>query len=763
MTLEVAPQRIPPVRGLVPVHNRKRQPFSPATVHRWIRLSRTVFKAQKLDLLAAAIQPDIFATYPAFARELHLKVSLRTDCTSEPPDVETLRAWDLFDVFLAPALTAESPELAWFEPCRDAGLPIRVQRFAVAPKDAEDYVHRARDCGVVAVHLTYFDFLLPAPLRQPSADITATCNFANALLAGGIEVNLHGFPLSLVPEHLRAHVVARERFFLDHEQYERRSYQLAQRLFDMSPLIAGKIIQTMQLRYTTAPSPVDRYFLEWLFCNHRFTYFWVLFFRKWFRERPKRGELPRPFREEHRASVEEMDRWLDDDWEYPGDAEEAFNRTFPGVTDTDTDWQPSSEWYRQPKYYDSIDRERAFPSETSEKLAEQARHIMANRAPDEIVDTNEYGTEGEFHEPLSNAVRWLSIGNTEKASNVVRWLEGPFTVAVTFAGGRAQYAGFRVGKSARMLVPMEDVHMRLAIHVAEDGSYVLLRDDQAVQPVEFEGRYYAPARLSFPVGLCLCVVNIDDHVSTQGVQIWHDTSLGLPPADAVKYSIVIFCTRFSRRLQAVLSAIAHQRDFDLAKLEVIIGYVPGADTTDDVVDSIRIAHPKLRVVRVPFSDEYLKSKGFVINECARLAKGDWIMLLDADIILPPDMFTRLEQQPADAVFVAPPGRHMLDRETTARILLGEIKPWREWDALLSASRDDRTGEAEGIPIGYCQVFRKSCLDKVQYAEYEHFEGADGDFGLAMRNTFGRELRLDGATVLHLDHGGSQWFGAYRHQ
>ena len=75
--------------------------------------------------------------------------------------------------------------------------------------------------------------------------------------------------------------------------------------------------------------------------------------------------------------------------------------------------------------------------------------------------------------------------------------------------------------------------------------------------------------------------------------------------------------------------------------------------------------------------------------------------------------------------------------------------------LLDGHGEFRHREADGVPIGFCQAVRTSCLDKVQYAELDHFEGADWAFGYYMRKEFGQEVRLSGVPVLHLDHGGSQ--------
>jgi len=151
----------------------------------------------------------------------------------------------------------------------------------------------------------------------------------------------------------------------------------------------------------------------------------------------------------------------------------------------------------------------------------------------------------------------------------------------------------------------------------------------------------------------------------------------------------------------------------------------------------------------------------VINESVRAASGEWIVLLDADTILAPNMFAKMEEVADTSDFIVPDGRKMLTAETTARVLLGELQPWRDWEALLESPGEYRLREADGVPIGYFQCVRKTCMKKVQYMELDHFEGADWWFGYHMRESFGQETRLSGVPVLHLEHGGSQWYGTQK--
>jgi hypothetical protein len=225
--------------------------------------------------------------------------------------------------------------------------------------------------------------------------------------------------------------------------------------------------------------------------------------------------------------------------------------------------------------------------------------------------------------------------------------------------------------------------------------------------------------------------------------------------------VVIVSTRYARRLQAVLQSLAHQVNFGLDKLEVIVAYVPGLDPTDDLIDGMQMTYPNLRIHRSPFPEPYANSKGFMINETVKMAQGEWTVLVDSDMVLPPNLFERIEEVEAGCHFIATDGRKMLTPETTAKILVGEVQPWRDWDSLMRDPGEFRQREAHGVPVGFFQCVRAFCWEKVRYEELDHFEGSDMRFGLRIIDTFGSPTRLEGVALLHLDHGGSQWYGTQK--
>jgi hypothetical protein len=416
----------------------------------------------------------------------------------------------------------------------------------------------------------------------------------------------------------------------------------------------------------------------------------------------------------------------------------------------------------QPKYYDSIDAARLAADEGLATLVKAANAMVENRTPDRQIMPYEYTVEGAPWEHLEGGVRWHSITNTEKLSTPLGHVEPPFTLSVTFGGGIAEYIGFSFGRHCKLLCSMEGYRHTLVLHVEHDGHYVLLRDGKPVRPVESEGVFYVPLRLGGRLEPRISIWNIDAQIVTQFVKIWRGEQISDAPASTVKYSIIVVNSRYARRLQAMLRSIAHQEGIDRNKLEVIIAYVPGLDATDDLIDSMAQTYPDLRILRSPFPAQNANSKGFMINESAMMASGEWIVLMDADIVIAPDTFAKVDAVSAESSFIATDGRLMLSKETTARILMGEIEPWRQWQDLVNSAAEYRYREAKGVPVGFFQCFRREFMEKVKYAELDHFEGADMWFGMALQDTYGKETRLSGLPVLHLDHGGSQWYGTTKH-
>jgi hypothetical protein len=774
VTLTVREQRIPPVRGLAFTVNAKGRSLDLTVVRRWIRLNREAFRAEKIDVLDPGIVSPLWPDLLACAADVGVRLSLRTDCAEPPGDLTLLRAAGLLDVFLCPHAADAKWLDAWIEACGRADLPIRLQ--LQVPFGAELDACALAGRGLTAVNIALDDpFTSRSGCRDKASSETA-CRQMNALAAAfranEIEVNLVGLPFCLADEDNLPHVLNSAQYYLDHQQYIRRSHELAASLYRRGPVSTRIALIMVQSRYTLHKDPIDARLLPWLvhrswlyartMALHKLTrYLRIARFAATpvedpLKPIPEHGhEAPNPVCASSCTLVRICDRDT-----------AAFRRVLPGLEVSarggDAVVSPMHFAARQPKHYDAIDVDRLVLSDGHAALARKANDIVRNRPADRRIGPFEYGTDDGLFAQFEGAVEWRSVTNSEKVSWSLATLEPPCTVSVTWGGGVAEFIGFSFGRHCKIVCPMEATRHVLTLHVDGDGHYVLLRDGVPVRPVEFEGGPHVPLRLGNRLDLRLSVWNIDKTVFSQFVDIWQGGGIETRGQSKAKYSIVIVNTRYARRLQASLRCLAHQRDIDLNQIEAIVCYVPGLDATDDVIDSCRYAYPDLRILRSPFAEQYVRSKGFIINESRRLVSGDWIILLDADTLLPPDFFARVDAVEAGCKFIAPDGRKLLTPETTGRILMGEIEPWNQWDELLRGPGELRLRESHGVPIGFCQCVRAECMNTVSYQELDHFEGADMQFGLQMLKHFGKEKRIVGAPVLHLDHGGSQWYGTTKH-
>lgn len=777
--------RIPPVRGLACMYNAQGAPFSVVDAKRWIRLNRGVNKALKVDVLARGDGGRAFAELVDYGRRQDVRISLRTDGQGKPDALAGLARRGLLDVYLCPPRFDDPNLEVWASACRDAGLPMRLLLLApeASAMDAEAAVARIRALGPAVATLAASDpFMAPAACRDAAhgeAAIRWMETTAALLEAEGIEANIVGVPFCRLEESSYSRAANRAQFMLDHQQYVRGAYDLALRLYARGSVWSGKAILMLLARHTLHRNAIDAWLLPWML-EHPWVYARVVAKHKtmrhlrWFRRTPDADDVSMEGHE--RALARAQSRERSELGPVCGAcslrricdrATPAFSAAFPGCEPrtVEGDLVVSHQHFclSQPKRYDAVDAERLEHERILDELAKSAIDITTNRPPDETITPYHYTVEKAPYNQMEGGIRWHSVTNCEKVSSPLARLTPPFTISVGFGGGIAEYVGFSFGRHCKIVCPMEGHKHEITLHADAEGRYALCRDGKPVLPSTFEGLYYVPLRLGDNLEARISCWNIDAFVVTQFVRIWQSGRDSAGLAEPPKYSVIVVTTRYARRLQAVLRSVAHQEGIDLRRIEVVVAYVPGLDGTEDLLDSMQLTYPALRIVRVPFALDHAYSKGFMINEAAAMASGEWAMLLDSDILLHPRMFAHIDAlTDSGPVFFAPDGRKMLSRETTHRILLGELAPWREWDALLAESGEYRYREAMGVPIGFCQVVKTSCLREIPYTELDHFEGADMWFGMEMMKKYGKEHRLSGMPVLHLDHGGSQWYGASKH-
>jgi len=775
---------LPPVRGLVLAHNRRGSAYALTDIKKWIRLENNVFKAQKIDLLAEEEHFGSVADLLDFAREEHVVLSLRTAASTPPSTLKTWKTAGLHDLFLCPAQPDTASLAAWLDAAEKAGVPVRVQLAPTSagalpdPKDIAACLARA-----VSVNVALADPFTPLPDKPAASDGRTVVAWMNQVVRAldqcGVEANLIGLPWCFVDEANYAHLLNRRQFFLDHQQYNKAAYDLAGNMFGCGPGRMSMVLENLLARGASMHHVIDRILLPWVF-GHPAAHVRVWMLHKVTRHFRFMRRQAQPLPENVGACEAGLEKLRLKERRALGpvcarcrfqricDHEtEPFRQALPGLHAHASEGavlvSPQHFAIGRPRYFDAIDEARRGLPKHLAALAETARTIALRDTPTREIPVDSYSIENHFTPVDDASKRWYSFSRGELTSTVLDTIEPPFTMALTFGGGIAEQIGFSFGPHAKVMCPMIDYSHRLILHVDERGYYVLLRDGVQVRPTEFEGVPRCPARLAGRLEPRICMHNVDGFLLTQTLMLWQGTPAAAGKTGRVKYSVIIVSTRYARRLQAVLLSLAHQRGIDPSCMEVVLAHVPGIDATDDLIETMRQTHPHLRIVNSCFSPDHARSKGFMINQSVRVASGGWIVLVDSDIVLPPNLFKKIEEVEAGAHFIAPDGRRMLTPETTARVLLGEVRPWDEFDTLAASTGDYRYREGAGVPCGFFQAVRREVIEALPYQELDHFEGSDWIFGRDVIARFGKETRLEGMDVLHLDHGGRQWYGTEKHR
>lgn len=767
-----------PVRGLIDTHNRKGQAFDLTVLKKLIRLNHTVFKMEKIDVRFDSKDMAPLLSLLEFAAEEEVRLSLRSSASTPPDDLPKLCAAGLFDLFLCTTVADMDAVGAWQEARIANAVPLRVQLQLPFGTDFDANAVAKLLEGAVSVNVTLSD---PFEEYEDALEGTASTKVVsqmNALVRAisvrNAEVHLVGLPFCLVDEDNLPFAENNQQFHLDHQQYAVKSYRNTLQVQGLGPNATNKFVEIQLGRQTSFHNLIDSGLLPWILEKPwLYTRVWAL--HKISRHLNFLRHRPRPMAE----TLENLDAAAVAQREKEREAlgpicsecrfhricdhaSEAYEAQLPGLSikSVSGDLIVDSLHFRRARkrYYDCIDASHRGFALAQRALGVTGLRIVDHVPPTREITVDEYEIEDHMTHYMPGAIRWFSFANAELQSTVLARLKPPFTLGFTIGGGIAAQVGFSFGRHTKLVCPMLGYSHRLVLHVDAHGHYALLRDRQLVRPTEFEDMPYVPRKLGSVVEPRISIWNIDGQVVTQRLLLWEGTPTERQDTGNCKFSVVIVSTRFARRLQACLLSLAHQQGIDLSELEVIVGYVPGLDPTDDIIDTLIEAFPTLRIVRSPFTEHHAKAKGFMINESVRLALGEWIVLLDSDILLPPRFFCAFEGVSDSEHFVAPAGRLMLSPSITARILLGQLKPWDEYDALLTCNVEYRHEESDGIPPGFCQCVRRAVFDKIQYQELDHFEGADWHFSTQVIEQFGKEHRIANMKVLHLDHAGSQWFG-----
>ncbi|HMQ09844.1 MAG TPA: hypothetical protein PKC21_03990 [Oligoflexia bacterium] len=386
-------------------------------------------------------------------------------------------------------------------------------------------------------------------------------------------------------------------------------------------------------------------------------------------------------------------------------------------------------------------------------------NLLNNQSQLKKISSSQYTIKNCFFDKMNGSIEWRSIFFNFKKSTVLTTLNTPSLIKAQFSG-TARLIGFYIHDHQFVVCTADKQTHDLSLYIDKNGSYTLMKDGKITHPV-FSKKFHTPARISTQSPVGLAAKSVLGSLITQQIRYW-DQNNAVFNNNEINYSIIVVCTRFSRRLEQLLKSICTQ-DYTTEKLQIIVCYVPGLDGTDDLLDSLELTYPKISIQRLPFHASKQHHKGFMINQAALNVLGKKVLLTDADIVMPPNLFKILDEKYNKKGFVGAYGRKMLSPTTTAKILLGELNPQQEYNDIIEIDSGElRIDEAKGRPVGFFQLVNTDYLHKVPYQDLPNFEGADAFFAEDISMNCEQPTIAKEITLLHLDHGGSQWYGTKRH-
>lgn len=772
----------PPTRGVIFHVNHHKEVIPLEDLKKWVRVQCEQFKVDMIDFFSD--MDDNFKTLSNLLnftkQETPCDLSWGTSLPEPPMNIELLKELNVLDIVFFISNHTPTQINNWINTCNRLNLCTRVYLPISFLSSQQNNIDTLIESFKGASSLILFE-------KFPIHNFTqATHNFNDfsplikkillELNTSQIPISIVGPPFCTLESSNYPYIVNIPQFYTDSEFYTQSAFEFSQMLWKLRDYKIKKILEIKLREKTSFHSGIDNLVLPWIL-NHPGLYVPLWAWHKLTRHlkwRRNYQTLPENTHQIEKRVIDKQEK-----------KEKAWgvctNCSLKYICDKGDNpffvspFQPnpiSGNPIRDPlifrraylRYSNRFNHQIQSQFSELHSLQEEAIKITLHNKPWKEIPPEDYKIENRMTHYMPGAVRWFSFNCGELQSIPLCKTEPPLTLSVTFGGGFAEQIGFSFGPHIKIVCPMISQSHKLILHIDEKGHYVLIRDNELIYPTEFLNASLVPPRLPQKLEPRISIWNIDGEIVTQGITLWKSEKVS--PSDIQtkpKFSFLYVCSRYSNRLRASLLSIVHQRDLDLSQLEIIVAYIPGLDATDDVLDCIESAFPNIKIIRSPFSQSFWKSKGFLINASLPLCSADWVILLDADIILHPNFLSTMDKIDTNTYFVAPDGRKMLTPEITSKILLGLIRPWDEYESLFKGPGEWRQREADGIPIGYCQCCRKEIFQKVTYPEFNHFEGADWFFGRSVVEMFGPEHRLVGIPVLHLDHGGSQWYGSQKHR
>jgi Glycosyl transferase family 2 len=226
-------------------------------------------------------------------------------------------------------------------------------------------------------------------------------------------------------------------------------------------------------------------------------------------------------------------------------------------------------------------------------------------------------------------------------------------------------------------------------------------------------------------------------------------------ASAPSLSIVIICHRFAQRLRASLASWCRQ-DIGPGAYEVLVVNPGSADATHEVVADAAASFPTVRITEIEADHRNWRNKGMLINLASNAARGEWVLLTDADCLFDKATVASILRSIVGLgprIFFGE--RRHLRKRTTQAILAGAIDAVCGFNQLVTGQSYDHVDRS---PWGYAQLVPREILRSVRYREdVDHYAHTDEIFVSECQRRGLTTQFLENLICLHLEHPFA-WYG-----
>ena len=506
-----------PVGGLVLATNHKGEPAGETTLRQWMRLSAEKFHVQKVDVrLPDATSPQVLPLL-AEAKRLNVRLALRTTQATKPDVLAELAPHGLLDLALeVTSLQAQDLD-PWLVAAEEANLTCRLLLNAADLPDTPDPALLAQLtwARVVTIQLAGNATGAQAPL--PEHTLARVATWTTALIEQGATVRCLGVPFCLLPESCWPAVYQGAQERVTPHGYNPAALDFANRVMRLPAHRIEKAVEITLGQGSSFHSLVDNTVLPWILERPRF-FFWLWFLHKLTRRLPWRRHADSPIPGDLPAWEAQLAAYREAQKAKMGPAcatcrlhpicdhhTEHLKQAFPGLAVRPQPGEPVCDprFFLRPDRdsYDAVDSARLDQFAERGALADRARHRIARETPTREIPAESYEIDGHQTHRMPASIRWFSFSTAPLQSTVLARVAPPFTISVTVGGGIAEYMGFALGRHTRLLCPMTAYSHRLTLHVEQDGHFVLLRDDELVEPVLHTGGAAVPEHIG-TIALC---------------------------------------------------------------------------------------------------------------------------------------------------------------------------------------------------------------------------------------------------------------------